>query len=49
MRQSNSSETSPVMSAHEGNFNKESEAEIFTQEEIDEHIRNCIASLNKHC
>ena len=45
MKKSNSSETSPIMSAHENNVRNDSEARILTHKEVDEQIRNYIAPL----
>ena len=42
MSEYNSSEANSIMSAHESNNDNESETRIFTQEEVDEQIKNYI-------
>ena len=47
MVENSSSETSPIMRTYEDNLDNESEARVFTPEEVDEQIRIYVAPLTK--
>ena len=47
MNESNSFETSPIMSAHKDNFTDKPKACALSQEKFDDQIKNCIAPLTK--
>ena len=47
MSKNNSTESSPIMKAPEGNVGNEPDALILTQEEVKEQISSPIAPLNR--